>query len=215
MTPADGCRKTTVLWKMDGFPFCCLRYHDTAAFCAALFVCMPVFIGFIRGQAVASAFIQRDAFWLRVLPAILSDVVSAAWRGGDRRPEGAEAPPPPGRSSRVRDSGRATPYAARQGGVRRGRPAEKSFPSERAAADGVGGCRGQGAGKPLPPAPRRGGDHTRGPGRSRRPRPPDSAKTRVALRQPQPQAARLFLCCPPLRDSCGGQIVAPAPFHPS
>lgn len=90
-----------------------------------------------------------------MLLAILSDVVSAAWRGGDRRPEGAEAPPPPGRSSRVRDSGRATPYAVRQGGGRRGRPAEKRFPSEKAAADGVGGCRGQGAGKPLPPAPRR------------------------------------------------------------
>ena len=101
------------------------------------------------------AFIQRDVFQLRELPAILSDGVSAAWRGGDRRPEGAEAPPQPGRSSRVRDSGRATPYAVRQGGGRRGRPAEKRFPSEKAAADGVGGCRGQGAGKPLPPAPRR------------------------------------------------------------
>ena len=101
------------------------------------------------------AFIQRDVFQLRELPAILSDGVSAAWRGGDRRPEGAEAPPQPGRSSRVRDSGRATPYAVRQGGGRRGRPAEKRFPSEKAAADGVGGCRGQGAGKPLSPAPRR------------------------------------------------------------
>lgn len=40
-------------------------------------------------------FIQRDVFQLRELPAILSDVVSATWRGGDRRPEGAEAPPRP------------------------------------------------------------------------------------------------------------------------
>lgn len=127
-------------------------------------------------------------------PAIQSDVVSAAWRGGDRRPDGAEAPPQPGRSSRVRDSGRATPYAVRQGEMRGGRPAEKNFPSEKAAVDGVGGCRGQGAGKPLPPAPRRGGDHARGPGRSRRPRQCDSAQARVPLHQTGPHVAYPFFC---------------------
>lgn len=174
------------------------------------------------------AFIQRDVFQLRELPAILSDVVSAAWRGGDRRPDGAEAPPPPGRSSRVRDSGRATPYAVRQGGRGRGRPAEKSFPSERAVADGVGGCRGQGAGKPLPPAPRR--EATIPGGRAEA-----AAQGRPTACNLMRRCASRAACCAaiplpvrpceeapegqapapcPRRASGGGQTVAFAPFRP-
>ena len=61
-----------------------------------------------------SAFVatrKRAAFCLNPLPErcppqhaysiILFAVVSASWRGGDRRAGGAEAPTPPGRSSRV------------------------------------------------------------------------------------------------------------------
>lgn len=44
----------------------------------------------------------------------------------------------------------ATLYAVRQGEMRRGRPAEKSFPSERAAADGAGGVGGKGLASPCP-----------------------------------------------------------------
>ena len=94
--------------------------------------------------------------------------VSAAGRGGDRRPAGAEAPTPGGRSSRATrgTAGGRTPAAARQ---REGRGAADVFlKSVKAGCPkaGWGVVGGKGLASPLPPAARRAGDQARMPGKS-------------------------------------------------
>ena len=99
-------------------------------------------------------------------------------------PGGAEAPTPPGRSSRVRDSGRATPYDARQRGGQ-GTPEGTRSPPRMPGPRRGRGCRGLGAAKPLPPAaaPRR------RPGPDAGPKPPANERPKGKDENPRPPQA--------------------------
>ena len=121
-----------------------------------------------KGRLPAPAPIQRRTFRPHAPFVILSHGVSASWRGGDRRPVGVAAPTPPGRSCRaVRGTAGGRCPMTRDREENRAGPPPAGCPSTLAAPGGDGGCRGQGAGKPLSPAARRAGDHACMPGRSR------------------------------------------------
>ena len=106
-----------------------------------------------KGRLPAPAPIQRRTFRPHAPFVILSHGVSASWRGGDRRPVGAAAPTPPGRSCRaVRGTAGGRCPMTRDREENRAGPPPAGCPSTLAAPGGDGGCRGQGAGKPLSPA---------------------------------------------------------------
>ena len=102
---------------------------------------------------------------------ILFDVVSASWRGGDRRPAGAEAPTPPGRSSRVSagQRGGRRPYDARQGGEQGTHEGRRSLVKDGCPKAGLGVVGGKGPPRPLIPCPPTGSDPAWMPGRNRCP----------------------------------------------
>ena len=92
--------------------------------------------------------------------------VSAAGRGGDRRPERGGSSDA-GRTLAPRLSGAAgvrTPAAVRQRGGRGTLSARGSRVKDGCPNAGFGVVGGKGLRKPLPPAARRAGDHTRMPG---------------------------------------------------
>ena len=97
--------------------------------------------------------------------------VSAAGRGGDRRPERGGSSDA-GRTLAPRLSGAAgvrTPAAVRQRGGRGTLSARGSRVKDGCPNAGYGVVGGKGLRKPLPPAARRAGDHARMLGRSRQP----------------------------------------------
>ena len=106
-----------------------------------------------KGTPSCPSPIQRRTFRPHAPSVILSHGVSASWRGGDRRPVGAAAPTPPGRSCRaVRGTAGGRCPMTRDREENRAGPPPAGCPSTLAAPGGDGGCRGQGAGKPLSPA---------------------------------------------------------------
>ena len=97
--------------------------------------------------------------------------VSAAGRGGDRRPAGAEAPTPAGRSARAcagqRKADCPLPRDREEAG---GETAPADWPSRMAVPNaGYGVVGGKGLRKPLPPAASRAGYHALMLGNSRKP----------------------------------------------
>ena len=110
-----------------------------------------------KGAALFSSLLYWVFFRPYADAVILFVVVSASWRGGDRRPGGAAAPTPPGSSSRALrgTAGGRRPYDARRK-EEKGRPEGKSSPvSDGCPKAGLGVVGGKGLASPLPPAPRR------------------------------------------------------------